>query len=81
MLATSYSSFDPLLKINGVSIKFIGDDDPPIFKYLGRYLQYDLKDDIIANQVEEKIRKWLQTIEDTPLEVNESLDSKHARMC
>ena len=50
-----YLSFDSPLKINGVSIKFIGDDDPPIFKHLGRYLQYDLKDDLITNQVEEKI--------------------------
>ena len=68
VLATDYSSFDPLLKINGVSIKFIGDDDPPIFKYLGRYLQYNLNDDIIVSQVEEKIQNWLKLIDDTPLE-------------
>jgi hypothetical protein len=63
-----YSSFDPLLKVNDVSIKFIGDDDPPMFKHLGRYLQYDLKNDLIKAQVEEKIINWLKIIDDTPLE-------------
>ena len=68
MLSTQYSSFDPLLKINNAAIKFIGDDDPPMFKYLGRFVQYDLKDDLIRKQVEEKLLKWLQIIEDCGLE-------------
>jgi len=68
VLSTHYSSFDPLLKINNAAIKFIGDDDPPMFKYLGRFVQYDLKDDLIRKQVEEKLLKWLQIIEDCGLE-------------
>ena len=68
VLPTNYSSFDPLLKINNAAIKFIGEDDP-MFKYLGRYLQYNLKDDLIKKQVEEKkLLKWLQVIEDSGLE-------------
>ena len=68
VMPTNYSSFDPLLKINNAAIKFIGEDDPPMFKYLGRYLQYNLKDDLIKKQVEEKLLKWLQVIEDSGLE-------------
>src|SRR3954469_1819753 len=68
VLSTQYSCFDPLLKINNAAIKFIGEDDPPWFKYLGRYLQYNLKDDLIKKQVEEKLLKWLQVIEDSGLE-------------
>ena len=68
VLQTNYSSFDPLLKVKDVPVKFIGDDDPPLFKYLGRYLQYDLKDNIITRQVEEKLLKWLETIDKTSLD-------------
>jgi hypothetical protein len=39
-----------------------------MFKHLGRYLQYDLKNDLIKAQVEEKIINWLKIIDDTPLE-------------
>src|SRR3954471_1027340 len=63
-----YSSFDPLLKINNAAIKFIGDDDPPMFKYLGRFTQYDLKDDLVRKQVEAKLLKWLDTIENSGLD-------------
>jgi len=52
-----YSSYDPLLKIDNAPIKFIGDDDPSMFKHLGRYLQYDLKDDFVVKQTEEKLLK------------------------
>ena len=68
VLATQYSSFDPLLTINNAAIKFIGDDDPPMFKYLGRFIQYDLKDDLIRQQVEEKLLKWLATVENSGLD-------------
>src|SRR5689334_13932151 len=68
VLSTMYSSFDPLLKIKDVPIKFIGDDDPPLFKYLGRYLQSDLKDNIITKQVEEKLLNWLRIIDNTSLD-------------
>src|SRR3954468_10166230 len=39
-----------------------------MFKYLGRFVQYDLKNDLIRKQVEEKLLKWLQIIEDCGLE-------------
>src|SRR4051812_5837524 len=68
VLSTQYSSFDPLLKINNAAIKFIGDDDPPMFKYLGRFTQYDLKDDLVRKQVEAKLLKWLDTIENSGLD-------------
>ncbi len=35
-----FSSYDPLLKINGHAIQYIGDDDPPLFKYVGVKIQY-----------------------------------------
>src|SRR6185436_5031607 len=54
--ASQYSSFDPLLTIDNKAIKFIGDDDPPMFKYLGRY---DLKEDLIKKQFENKLNKML----------------------
>ena len=68
VLSSMYSSYDPLLKINNVPIKFIGDDDPPMFKYLGRYLQYDLKDDFVVRQTEEKLLKWLKIVDEALLD-------------
>ena len=68
ILSTQYSCFDPLLKISGMAIKFIGDDDPPVFKYLGLYLQHNLKDDLVKKLVEEKLLKWLQVVEESGLE-------------
>ena len=68
VLSSMYSSYNPLLKIDDVPIKFIGDDDPPMFKYLGRYLQYDLKDNFVVKQTEEKLLKWLKIVDDTPLD-------------
>ena len=51
-----------------MAIKFIGDDDPPVFKYLGLYLQHNLKDDLVKKLVEEKLLKWLQVVEESGLE-------------
>lgn len=68
VMSTQYSSFDPLLKINNVAIKFVGDDDPPFFKHLGRFIQHNLQDDLIKKQVEEKLLRWLQIVEESPLE-------------
>ena len=39
-----------------------------MFKYLGRCVQFDLKDDLVCKQVEEKLLKWLQIVEDSGLE-------------
>jgi len=68
ILPTQYSCFDPRLRINEVAIKFIGEDDPPMFKYLGRYLQYDLREDVVQAQTESKLRYWLQLIDESPLD-------------
>ena len=64
VLSSMYSSYDP----DNVPIKFIGDDDPPMFKHLGRFHQYDLKDDFVVKQTEEKLLKWLKIVDDTPLD-------------
>src|SRR5690348_11067767 len=44
---SQYSSYDPLIKINGNDIKFA---DPPTFKYLGLIIQADLKDNIVKSR-------------------------------
>src|SRR5690606_23521726 len=36
VMSSMYSSYDPLLKIDNIPIKFIGDDDPPNVQALGR---------------------------------------------
>jgi len=66
--ASQYSSFDPLLTIDNKVIKFIGDDDPPMFKYLGRYVQFNLKEDLIKQQFENKLNKMLELVDATPLD-------------
>jgi Reverse transcriptase (RNA-dependent DNA polymerase). len=68
VLPTQYSSFDPLLTVCGAPIKFIGNDDPPIFKYLGFQIQFDLQDTIIKDQVEQRLLKWLDIIDNAPLD-------------
>ena len=39
-----------------------------MFEYLGIYLQYDLKDDFVVKQTEEKLLKWLKIVDDTLLD-------------
>jgi len=68
VLATKYSSFDPLLTIRGEAIKFIGDDNPPMFKYLGLYLQFDLKQNLVSENIEQKLKDWLRVIDSSLLE-------------
>ena len=63
-----YSCFDPLLKIAGEPIRFVGHDNPPIFKYLGRHLQSDLKEDLIKDQIEVKLLNRLRLVDGAPLE-------------
>ena len=65
---TQYSCFDPLLVIDNKNIAFIGNDDPPIFKYLGRFVQFDLKEDMIKKQLDQKLDKMLKLVDDAPLE-------------
>ena len=68
VLSTQYSSFDPMLVINDVPIKFIGNDDPPLFKYLGLHIQYDLEDNLIKEQVTQKLIRWLDIVDNAPLD-------------
>src|SRR6185503_11530309 len=62
-----YSCFDPQLTINNEPIGFIGNDDPPCFKYLGRWLQHDLKDNWIRESIGNKLTNWIETIDKTCL--------------
>src|ERR1051325_9774367 len=65
--ATNYSSYDPLLVVGKDPIKFIGHDEIPIFKYLGRKFQADLRTNIITKDITEKLLKWLKTVDETSL--------------
>ena len=65
--SADYSNFDPLLKIDNELIKFIGFDDIPVFKYLGRKFQADLNVDLIISEITLKIKSWLQLVDATPL--------------
>ena len=44
------------------------DDDPPMFKYLGRYVQFNLKEDLIKKQFENKLNKMLELVDAAPLD-------------
>jgi len=66
--SSQYSCFDPLLKVKNGPIKFVGEDDPPMFKYLGRYVQYDLKEDRVKLLVEDKLLGWLERVDKAALE-------------
>jgi len=50
---TMYSAYDPLLIVGMEHIKFIGYDDMPFFKYLGRKFQSDLKSHLIVSEITE----------------------------
>ena len=39
-----------------------------MFKHLGRFIQYDLKDGGIQKQLEDKLLRWLQVVEDSGLD-------------
>ena len=64
---TLYSCFDPLLSISNASIGFIGDDSNKMFKYLGRFIQHDLKTDRICTLITNKLVSWLNVIEKAQL--------------
>jgi len=65
--STCYSCFDPKLTISGEYIRFIGNDNPPCFKYLGRWFQHDLKDTWVRESITSKLISWIQTIDNTCL--------------
>ena len=65
---SDYSCYDPLIVINDQKLRFVGDDNPPMFKYLGMWIQSDLKEDIVVGKVEDKLVGWLNTIDSAPLD-------------
>ena len=65
---SDYSCYDPLIVIDDQKLKFVGDDNPPMFKYLGMWIQSDLKEDIVVEKVEDTLVGWLKTIDSAPLD-------------
>ena len=65
---SDYSCYDPLIVINDQKLRFVGDDNPPMFKYLGMWIQSDLKEDIVVEKVEDTLVGWLKTIDSAPLD-------------
>src|ERR1700744_4682717 len=64
---TLHSCFNPKLSISRENIKFIGDDNPPCYKYLGRWIQHDLKDNWIRDSFKSNLENWLKLVNDTLL--------------
>ena len=56
-----------MLKAGNDPIKFIGHDEMPIFKYLGRKMQVDLKFNLIVSEITAKLKNWLHLVDETPL--------------
>ena len=69
VLHTQYSSFDPLLNIKGHQLQFIGSlpKGPPMFKYLGCFIQYDLGTNHIVEQLQSRFVGWLKLVDETLL--------------
>jgi len=65
--STRWSAYDPLLKVNGEPIKFIGPDEVPWFKYLGRNFQVDLRCDRTIAALTAKLKDWLLLVDRTLL--------------
>ena len=65
--STLHSCFDPKLTIDNETICFIGDDIKQMFKYLGLFIQVDLKVDKICELVNGKITSWIKLIDSTLL--------------
>ena len=61
--STNWSAYDPLLKVDNVPIKFIGHDEVPWFKYLGRNFQVDLRSDRTIAFITSKIKDWLLLVD------------------
>lgn len=57
---SSYSAYDPGLTVSGESIPSI--EDSP-FKFLGRKINYTLRDDAVKEEVKLKLRKLISTLE------------------
>ena len=60
-------AYDPLLRVNNEPIKFIGHDEVPWFKYLGRNFQVDLKCNLTLAMITGKLKDWLLLVDRTLL--------------
>lgn len=65
--ASGWGPFDPELRLGNHSLVFIGFEDCPIFKYLGRKIQFDLKEDIVLKDLLAKTQNLLKLVDDTRL--------------
>jgi len=59
----AYSCYNPLLTIGGTPVPFVHDDKVPIFKYLGRKVQFDFRVDVICSQIDVMLTKWLELVD------------------
>ena len=62
-----YCSFDPSASLGDEVLPFIGDDDVPLFKYLGRSFQANGKEDIVLDSLVENLEHNLSRVDDTKL--------------
>ncbi len=65
--ASGWGPFDPELRLGNHSLVFIGFEDCPIFKYLGRKIQFDLKEDIVLKDLLAKTQNLLKLVDETRL--------------
>ena len=57
---TTYSAYDPLLKISGKELEFIRDNH---FKYMGRFIQADCEESKIRSHIQVTLKEWLDIID------------------
>jgi hypothetical protein len=58
-----YSSYDPLLLVYGKPSSFIGHDKDSMFKYLGMWIQANLKSDLIRQKVKDMLTGLLERLD------------------
>ena len=61
-----HSSYDPGLTIRGEPIRFIGQDGQP-FKFLGRLISHDLRDDFARRRITDTLDELLTLVNNRPL--------------
>ncbi len=66
-LGKGHGPYDPRLVLGGEVLKFVGDEDTPVFKYVGRGIQSDGKEDIVLQGVADKLDASLEKVEATLL--------------
>ena len=59
-----WSSYDPLISMNGSQLKIMDKDG---FKYLGKLQEIDLGESCLRSKIITTLRQWMTTIESTPL--------------